>query len=129
MTPGTLFDEVAVIKLGITPGTLEADVALIILSILSDEPLDLSLFEAYKFLELFETVHEVEYDGCTLYNVLLHEYSIMKVNGMVCETLHPSHKIARLYKSLFINNGLNINRKNAMNSSLRLISKSHVITA
>lgn len=46
ITPGTLRDEVDFIKEGITPGTFDADVSLIILSILAEEPLDLSLLDS-----------------------------------------------------------------------------------
>ena len=43
-------------------------------------------------------VATVPYSGEPLYNVLLGTHATMKVNGMVCETLHPRNTVALLYK-------------------------------
>ena len=44
-----------------------------------------------------EKVLKVEYTGEILYNVLMEEYSQMRVNNLICETLHPNNIIAKLY--------------------------------
>lgn len=38
-------------------------------------------------------IHVCQYNGETLYNVLMDEHETMKVNGMTVETLDPAHKI------------------------------------
>ena len=42
----------------------------------------------------------VPYKGETLYNVLLEQYEKMQVNNLIVETLHPEHKVAKLYRFL-----------------------------
>jgi len=44
----------------------------------------------------------VPYNGQALYNVLLEEHEKMQVNNLIVETLHPEHKVAKLYR--FLNN-------------------------
>ncbi len=44
---------------------------------------------------------KVKYNGQILYNVLLKEYSTMKVNGLTVETLHPNNTLAKIYSSDF----------------------------
>ena len=39
----------------------------------------------------------VPYQKDKLYNVLLHEYGKMNVQGMICETLDPSNPVAKIY--------------------------------
>jgi hypothetical protein len=54
--------------------------------------------EAKSFLTAgFKKVEKVNYNGEVLYNVLLDKHGVMGVNGMVCETLHPEHVIAKLF--------------------------------
>jgi hypothetical protein len=57
------------------------------------------MIEAKKFLDLFDGVSLVKYDGEILYNILLEEHGEIVVNNMVCETLHPENLIAKLYTS------------------------------
>jgi hypothetical protein len=38
-------------------------------------------------------IHVCQYNGDALYNVLMDEHDMMKVNGMTVETLDPAHKI------------------------------------
>jgi hypothetical protein len=58
------------------------------------------LIEAREFIGHFPNVIRVPYvRGTTLYNVLMKQYDIMWINGMVVETLHPDNIIARLYVS------------------------------
>jgi len=42
----------------------------------------------------------VPYNGQVLYNVLLAEHEKMQVNNLIVETLHPEHKVAKLYRIL-----------------------------
>lgn len=37
------------------------------------------------------------YNNETLYNILMEEYGLMKVNNMITETLHPNNLIAKIY--------------------------------
>jgi hypothetical protein len=60
------------------------------------------MFEAYKYLKSYATVKKIRYDGELLYNVLLEKHEIIKVNNMVCETLHPNNIIAKLFLALSI---------------------------
>ena len=55
------------------------------------------LVPAYRFLEFSREIKKVTYSGQVLYNVLLATHGMMIVNNMVCETLHPANKIAKLY--------------------------------
>jgi hypothetical protein len=57
------------------------------------------LAPAFRYLELSKHVKRVAYSGEVLYNVLLSDYSIMRVNNLACETLHPDNAIAKLYTS------------------------------
>jgi len=57
------------------------------------------MIEAYKFLDHFEKVQKVDYNQEILYNVLMEKYEKIKVNNIVCETLHPNNIIAKLYNS------------------------------
>ena len=52
---------------------------------------------ADRFLRLSKGVKKVNYTGEVLYNVLLAEYGTMRVNNLICETLHPENIIAKLY--------------------------------
>jgi hypothetical protein len=55
------------------------------------------MIEAYKFLKHFKHVTKVKYNGETLYNILLKDYTKIAVNGLICETLHPENVIAKIY--------------------------------
>lgn len=43
----------------------------------------------------------VPYDGNILYNVLLDDYGLMSVNGMLCETLHPDNPVGQLFREKY----------------------------
>lgn len=58
------------------------------------------MIKAKHFIENFENVHDVKYNGELLYNVLLEEPSKMIVNNLICETLHPDNLIAQIYRFL-----------------------------
>ena len=55
--------------------------------------------EAHKFLGRFNGVKKVPYNGEYLYNILLHDHDKMKVNNLICETLHPKNFLAKLMSS------------------------------
>jgi len=55
--------------------------------------------KASYFLHDFEKIKKVDYDGEILYNVLMEKHEKIKINHLVCETLHPRNIIAKLYTS------------------------------
>ena len=57
------------------------------------------MVEAYKFVGQFDGVKNIKYNGDILYNVLLEQPFAVKVNNLICETLHPKNLIAKLYTS------------------------------
>jgi len=57
------------------------------------------MMDAYKFLEYYEDVKKISYNGEILYNILMEDHETVNVNNLVCETLHPDHEIAKLYKN------------------------------
>jgi len=57
--------------------------------------------EANTFLGNVENVLKVKYTGEILYNVLMEDYSQMRINNLICETLHPNNIIAKLYTKKF----------------------------
>jgi hypothetical protein len=69
------------------------------------------LIEAQWFVDKFDTVYLINYNGDVLYNVLMENYDQILVNNLVCETLHPDNEIAKLYK-LFKN--LDVNEYNKL---------------
>jgi uncharacterized repeat protein (TIGR03803 family) len=54
-----------------------------------------SLVPAHRFLTISKDIIKVKYSGEILYNVLLEQYSTIKVNNLLCETLHPDSAIAQ----------------------------------
>ena len=59
------------------------------------------LYPAYKFLNFSPLIKRVKYTGEILYNVLQEKHELMRVNNLVCETLHPDNLIAKIYKNRF----------------------------
>jgi hypothetical protein len=59
-----------------------------------------TMYEASYFLDKFENVQKVKYNGELLYNVLLKNYSYMVVNNLICETLHPENNVAKIYQNV-----------------------------
>lgn len=57
--------------------------------------------EAQDFIDEFDKIYEVPYNGEILYNILLEKHDKVYVNNLVCETLHPKNNIAKLYTSNF----------------------------
>lgn len=58
------------------------------------------MIKAYKFLNNFERVKLIKYNGEILYNILMENHCTINVHNLICETLHPKNIIARLYTSL-----------------------------
>lgn len=52
---------------------------------------------AKTFLHKYNNVAKVKNDGEFMYNVLMEDYSTMRVNNLICETLHPENAVAILY--------------------------------
>jgi hypothetical protein len=76
------------------------------------------MIEAYKFVNKFDNVKRIKYNGQILYNVLMENHRKISVNNLICETLHPKNVIAKLYSS-----NMNEDYKNkiifSMNDSIR----------
>ena len=58
------------------------------------------MIKANDLLGKYRGVKKVKYTGHVLYNVLLENHDKMLVNNLICETLHPQNKVARLYNIL-----------------------------
>ena len=56
--------------------------------------------KAKEFSHMFENVYKIKSKGEILYNVLMEKHDKMIVNNLICETLHPENKIAKLYNLL-----------------------------
>jgi uncharacterized delta-60 repeat protein len=56
--------------------------------------------KAKDFINEFENVYKIKYNGEILYNVLLKNHDKMIVNNLICETLHPENRICEFYKVL-----------------------------
>jgi uncharacterized delta-60 repeat protein len=58
-----------------------------------------TLIESYRLVGKLPGVRLVRYSGEPLYNILLDEYGVVRVNNMICETLDPTNTVARIYTS------------------------------
>jgi VCBS repeat-containing protein len=58
------------------------------------------MVKAKNLVDEAKGVTFVPYNGQVLYNVLLEEHEKMQVNNLIVETLHPEHKVAKLYRFL-----------------------------
>jgi len=54
------------------------------------------LKEAYTFVPKFKKIYKVKYNGEILYNILMEEYTTIRANNLICETLDPNNLIAKL---------------------------------
>jgi len=52
---------------------------------------------AESFLGKPQGVHLIPYKNQYLYNVLLETHEVMRVNGLICETLYPKNPIAKFF--------------------------------
>ena len=80
------------------------------------------MIEAHKFIGHFENVYKIKYEGEILYNVLMETHSKMRVNNMVCETLHPDHIIAKLYT-----NNLDDNKNKIIVNMNECVKRKHML--
>jgi len=55
--------------------------------------------KACELVKICDGVDFIPYNGEILYNVLLKEHSLMMINNMKCETLHPENIMAKIYTS------------------------------
>jgi len=62
---------------------------------------DKKLMESEKLVQYVPTIYKVPYDKKVLYNVLMENYSVMTVNNLIVETLHPSNIIAKIYNGYY----------------------------
>ena len=58
-----------------------------------------TIFKANDLLNGNTGIYKVNYNGDILYNILLDKYSVINVNNLLCETLHPNNIVAKLYKN------------------------------
>jgi hypothetical protein len=58
------------------------------------------MIQAKDFVGKFENVKKIKYTGEVLYNVLMEKHEKMMINNLICETLHPQHSMAELYRFL-----------------------------
>ncbi len=65
------------------------------------------MIKAKDFINKFENVYQIKYNGEILYNVLMEDYYKMVVNNLICETLDPKNPIAQLHMILKKLNGVN----------------------
>jgi hypothetical protein len=54
------------------------------------------MIEAKRFVGRVKKVYKIPYNGEILYNVLMEKYNKLKVNNLICETLHPENVVAQL---------------------------------
>jgi hypothetical protein len=62
------------------------------------------MVEAHLFVNHFNGVKKVKYDGEIVYNVLMENYNSMKVNNLTVETLHPQNIVAKVYRQVDFDN-------------------------
>jgi len=55
--------------------------------------------KAIDLVGVCKGISEIHYNGEILYNVILQKYDRMVINNLICETLHPSHMIAKIITS------------------------------
>jgi ribosomal protein L13E len=58
------------------------------------------LIKAKEFINKFDNVYKLKYNGEILYNILMEKYDKMIINNLICETLHPENTAAQLCKIL-----------------------------
>lgn len=56
---------------------------------------------AYRLVEHYKGVTLVPYQGQMLFNVVLENYGLMNIQGLMCETLHPINPMATLFRELY----------------------------
>jgi hypothetical protein len=59
------------------------------------------LIEAEDMIRYVPTIRKIPYDRKKLYNVLMEDYSIMSINNLLVETLHPNNLLAKIYSGKY----------------------------
>ena len=59
------------------------------------------MIKAIDFVSKVPHVTTIPYNRELLYNILMETYSIVNVNNMPCETLHPQNAISIAYKEKY----------------------------
>jgi len=86
------------------------------------------MIPAYKFVDQFPHVNKIKYNGEILYNVLMENYDMMRVNNMICETLHPENILAKIHNSTLSRDAKNqiivkMNNEYLKKSNKRVVTK------
>ena len=55
------------------------------------------MIQAQNLINQIKNIYKIKYNGELLYNIILENYDLINVNNLICETLHPLNKIAKLY--------------------------------
>ena len=55
------------------------------------------MIRAADFLGLNSNIYAVPYRGEVLYNILMDTHEKMMIHNLIVETLHPEHRLAKLY--------------------------------
>jgi hypothetical protein len=82
--------------------------------------------KAKDFVNKFENVKEIKYNGEVLYNVLLEQHDKMVVNNLICETLDPNNRISELYK--FMSNLSETEQQQMIRSYNDYVTKKKIFT-
>ena len=83
-----------------------------------------NMIKAIELVDVCEGVEVIPYNGETLYNVLLKNHSVMSINNMTCETLHPDNIMAKICGGKFNNE-----EKDKLMNTLVLIFKKRDVYA
>ena len=62
------------------------------------------MIAANYFIKNNKNVLKVKYNGEILYNILMKKHSLVRVNNLICETLHPENIISKIYKNNYMKN-------------------------
>jgi homoserine kinase len=54
------------------------------------------MMKAIELVNLCKGVTSIQYNGETLYNVLMEKHDNMMINNLICETLHPENIMAKI---------------------------------
>jgi hypothetical protein len=57
------------------------------------------MIKAKDFIGLSDKIKEIKYNGEVLYNVLMEDHNKMIINNLIVETLHPEHRLAKMYNT------------------------------
>jgi hypothetical protein len=78
------------------------------------------MVKACELVDLCDKVEFIPYNGEILYNVLLKKHSTMRINNMICETLHPNHIMGLIHGG-----GFNTGEKHRLVNKLTQLIKAN----